>query len=105
VPWSQGHGGAPTDGSGDLINDVGDRMSLSAGYGLQLAHLIDGAEAAIRQAIGESLAPGAAMTRGGWISETSLDARRLKRLIGERTGYRVGVAAQCAAASLIVQSS
>lgn len=94
VPWSRAIGGARTDAAGDLINDVGERVSFSSGYGLQLAHLLDGAEAGIRLAVEESLPPGGAMTPAGWISETRLDVRRLKLLIRERTGYRVGVAAR-----------
>jgi hypothetical protein len=75
---------------GMLVNDVGCGIEITASKRRKLAHILQGAETAMLRVVANELGEEIeVLQHDGWTAATRLDVPKLRRLIYEKTGYRM----------------
>ena len=76
---------------GGLLNDLGEVAAPGLTRAQLLAHFLRGAERVMLAAVAEEFGHEVELRDSQLLAASRLDARRTRRAIAERTGYRIGV--------------
>jgi hypothetical protein len=81
---------------GRLVNDLGEVAAPGLTRALLLAHVLRGAERAMLSAVADEFADQIKLRDDALVSASRIEARRARRAIAARTGYRIGVTCKSA---------